>query len=336
MKLFGKNLDTDIVIIAEIGVNHEGSIDSAMNLIRLAHESGADAVKFQSYTPEKFIASNDKERMKRVKNFHLDESDHLKLITYAANIGIPFFSTAVTEDWIPFLNNNTNVIKIASGDITFEPTIRAAAKTEKPVILSTGGANMQEIRKAIGWFEESSKNKEIKNKLILMHCISAYPASLEGANLNSIKFLQEQTGLYVGYSNHVKGILAPVVSIALGASLIEVHFTDSRDDKIFHDHHLSLVPSELKELSISASNIKKSLGSYDKFCSEPEKNNLLALRKGIIAAHDIPKGQVIEKKDLMYARPSNEIDSSKILTLLGKKPKCNIERGQLINYNILE
>ena len=336
MNLFGKDLEKEIAIIAEIGVNHEGSVKSAINLISLAHENGADAVKFQSYTPERFIASNDKERMKRVKKFHLSESDHLKLIAHANNIGIPFFSTAVTEDWIPFLNKNTKVIKIASGDITFEPTIRSAAKTGKSVILSTGGANMQEIRKAIDWFKESAESIDIKDKLILMHCISVYPAPLEDANLNSIKFLQDQTGLNVGYSNHVKGILAPIVSIALGANLIEVHFTDSRDNKIFHDHHLSLIPEELKELSMSAASIKKSLGSYHKVCSVLEKNNLLALRKGIIAARNIKKGKIIEKDDLMYARPSNDIDSSKIMTLLEKKSICNIESGQLISYKMLK
>ena len=143
-------------VIAEIGVNHEGSVDSAMHLISLAHESGADAVKFQSYTPERFIAFNDIERMKRVKKFHLDESDHLRLIDHSNSIGIPFFSTAVTEDWIDFLNQNTFVIKIASGDITFEATIRSAAETGKKVILSTGGSTLKEVHQAINWFKESN------------------------------------------------------------------------------------------------------------------------------------------------------------------------------------
>jgi len=336
MNLFGKDLDKDIVIIAEIGVNHEGSLESAMNLISLAHQSGADAVKFQSYTPEKFISSDDQERMERVKKFHLNESDHLKLISHANNIGISFFSTAVTEDWIPFLNKNTKVLKIASGDITFEPIIRLAAKTGKTVILSTGGANMQEVRKAIDWFKDSSKLKNVTDRLILMHCISAYPTPLEEANLNSIKFLQDETGLKIGYSNHVKGLYAPILSIALGANLIEVHFTDSRENKTFHDHHLSLVPAELKELSMSVFNIKKSLGTYNKFCSRIEKNNLLALRKGVIAAYDIRKGKIIEKPDLMYARPSNNIDSGKISTLIGKKLTCDIKSGQSINFKMVK
>ena len=336
MKLFGKDLDKDIVIIAEIGVNHEGSIESAMNLIRLAYESGADAVKFQSYTPERFITSDDKERMKRVKNFHLNESDHLKLISHATNLGIPFFSTAVTEDWIPFLKNNTEVIKIASGDITFEPTIRLAAKTGKPVILSTGGANMQEIRKAIDWFKDSSENKEIKDKLIIMHCVSAYPTPLERANLYSINYLKEQTGLTVGYSNHVQGTIAPLIAMGLGANVIEVHFTDSRENKIFHDHALSLNPSELKDIVDSSKKIKLSLGEYKKVCLDIEKDNILLIRKGLVAGKEIKAGKIIDKEDLMYARPATEFNSGELLSLIGKVCSSDIEKGHKITKkNIL-
>ena len=134
MKLFGKDLDKDVPIIAEIGVNHEGSIEDAFNLISLAYKSGADAVKFQSYTPERFISNNDKDRYSRIKKFHINQEDHIKLINHAKKIGINFFSTPVTEDWLPFLSKNTSAIKIASGDITFEPIIKEAAKTNLPVI----------------------------------------------------------------------------------------------------------------------------------------------------------------------------------------------------------
>lgn len=331
MILFGKNLKSEIPIVAEIGVNHEGSLESAINLITLAHKSGADAVKFQSYTPERFIASNDKERMERIKKFHLNESDHLKLIDHSNNIGIPFFSTAITEDWVSFLAEHTSVIKIASGDINFKPTISLAAAKNIPVIISTGGATLEEVKKAIVWFKDSSKSKDIKDKLILMHCVSSYPTPLENANLNSIKFLQESTGLKVGYSNHVKGIMAPLLSVALGANLIEVHFTDSREGKVFHDHHLSLVPKELAELSSSVPNIKKSLGVYGKFCLKIEKENLLSLRKGIVASKNMAKGKIIEEEDLLYARPSIDLDYSKLFSLLGKEIVCDIEKGERIS-----
>ena len=334
MKLFNKDLEKDIVVIAEIGVNHEGSLDSALKLITLAHESGADAVKFQSYTPERFIASNNAERMERVKRFHLSKEDHLKLISHSKNIGIPFFSTAVTEDWIPFLNENTSVIKIASGDITFEPIIRLAAQTGKPVILSTGGSSIKEVNQAIAWFKESSTHSDISKTLILMHCVSSYPTEIEDANLNSIKYLEKETGLNIGYSNHVEGIIAPIIAISLGAHIIEVHFTDTRENKIFHDHFLSLNPNELSELTKVAPLIKLSLGSLDKFCNNKEKENLLLIRKGVVAAENIIKGQIIEAKHLMYARPANYIDSSQLKMLIGKKSIKNILKGETLQFNM--
>lgn len=335
MELFGKDLDKEVPIIAEIGVNHEGSIESALNLITLAHKSGADAVKFQSYTPDKFISSEDKVRMERVKKFHLNEEDHIKLINHANKIGIFFFSTAVTEDWVEFLANNTSVIKIASGDITFKPVISASAKTGKLVILSTGAANIGEIDQAISWFRESCKISDIRNNLILMHCVSNYPTPLEHANLNSIKFLKEHTGLRVGYSNHVEGLIAPSLAISIGADLIEVHFTDSRENKIFHDHLLSLNPKELLELTKNAPLIKMSFGEHDKFCNQAEKNILLAIRKGIVAANHIEAGQIIEIKDIMYARPSTFISSNAFKKLIGKKSLYNIEKGATIKFNML-
>ncbi len=336
MKLFGKDLDKDVPIIAEIGVNHEGSIEDALNLITLAYKSGADAVKFQSYTPERYISNNDKDRYSRVKKFHINQEDHIKLINHAKKIGINFFSTPVTEDWLPFLSKNTSAIKIASGDITFEPIIKEAAKTNLPVILSTGASNINEINKAISWFKESSEDKEISNRLILMHCVSLYPTPLEKANLNSIKFLKDHTGLKVGYSNHVEGIIAPSLAIGLGADLIEVHFTDSRENKVFHDHFLSLNPKELSELTKTAPLIKKSMGKYDKFCNEEEKDNLSAIRKGIIAANNIKAGQIIESKNIMYARPSKFIPASDFKKLLGQKAIKNIKKGTSIKLDMLE
>ena len=330
MKLFGKDLNNYIPIIAEVGVNHEGSFDNALKLITLAHQSGADAVKFQSYTPERYVTEENKERYDRVKRFQLTEEEHLSLIAHAKNIGIYFFSTPLTEDWVPFLSQNTSAIKIASGDITFETVIRSAANTNLPVIISTGGANINEINQAIKWFTESSKEKNISKKLILMHCVSAYPTPLEKANLHSINYLKKQTGLMVGYSNHVKGTIAPLIAMGLGANIIEVHFTDSRENKIFHDHALSLNPSELKDIVNISKKIKLSLGEYKKVCLDIEKDSLLLIRKGLIAAKEIKAGKIIDKEDLMYARPASDFDSNKLLSLIGKVCSSDIEKGHKI------
>ena len=167
-----------------------------------------------------------------------------------------------------------------------------------------------------------------------MHCISSYPTSIEDANLNSIIYLQKKTGLNVGYSNHVKGIIAPILAVSLGANVIEVHFTDTREDKIFHDHLLSVNPSELSELTKTLPLIKQCLGKDDKFCNHNEAKNLLAIRKGLVAARDIRIGKVIEINDLMYARPATEIDSSQINKLIGKKSTKNITQGKILSFDM--
>src|SRR5579862_431048 len=151
MELFGRNLDRDFVLIAEIGVNHEGSLDKAKELVRLAHEAGADAVKLQSYTPARYASASDRERLARVTRFALSEADHLELFELARELGANLFSTPVTEDWVPFLDKQARAFKIASGDLTFEPVIRAAARTGKAVILSTGASTLEEVIRAVGW-----------------------------------------------------------------------------------------------------------------------------------------------------------------------------------------
>ncbi|MBM3521124.1 MAG: hypothetical protein FJX63_10250, partial [Alphaproteobacteria bacterium] len=145
MKLFGRDLDTDIAVIAEVGVNHEGNVDVASSLLRAAAEAGADAVKFQSYTPERFISPSDAERFARVTRFGLDEHAHRHLAAEAAELGIAFLSAAISEDWVPLLAELSPAIKIASGDLTFEPVFRAAARTGKPVIISTGCGSAEEV-----------------------------------------------------------------------------------------------------------------------------------------------------------------------------------------------
>ena len=167
MELFGKNSDNDLIIIAEVGVNHEGSISKSKELIELAKNSGADAVKFQSYTPEKYITAMDQERFDRVKKFSFNENNLIDLKEYAKKINIPIFSTAVTEDWVEILSKHFDVIKIASGDLNFKPVIDLALNTSKKIILSVGGGNKEEIKRTINWCKEKNGNIAITPSEIL-------------------------------------------------------------------------------------------------------------------------------------------------------------------------
>ncbi len=326
----------ELFIIAEIGVNHEGDINKAKELIKLAKKAGSDAVKFQVYTPWRYSGLTDIDRFNRVSKFSLSEAQFLDLKEVAHNEGITIFASAISEDWVPFLAKNTDIIKIASGDLTFKPVIEAAAKMAKKVILSTGCANMDEIAQAIAWFKCASSVDNIKDQLCLMHCVSAYPTPMEVANISAIAYLKEKFGLEVGYSNHVEGIDASLGAIALGARVIEVHFTDQKHGRDFRDHALSLEWQDLKELRQRADNIIQSLGKFDKFVMNCEKDNRKIIRKGLIAAENLSKGHILTQEDIAFARPGAYFSSNDISKVIGKELQENVQKGFMLLPNCLK
>jgi N-acetylneuraminate synthase/N,N'-diacetyllegionaminate synthase len=330
VRLFGLNLDHDVAVVAEVGVNHEGDVDVAARLIEAAAEAGAAAVKFQSYTPERFITSADHERFARVKRFGLDEDAHRRLARVAADNGIAFFSSAITEDWVPLIAELGAAIKIASGDLTFEPVITAAARTGKPVILSTGAGSLDEIDRAVGWVKVAVGAAPMAERLALLHCVSAYPTPIEEANLLSIACLKGRYGLVTGWSNHVVGPEACLTAVALGAAIVEVHVTDRKTGRTFRDHALSFEPRDLAELVQAIGRVRASLGTYDKRLTPSELPVRLAIRKGLVAARDLAAGTVLAAGDLMYARPASEFASDEIASLVGKRLLQPLNRGEVL------
>lgn len=330
MQLFGKNLETDVVIIAEVGVNHEGDPEVARKLIHQACDAGANAVKFQTYTPERFVGTGDAARLARVSGFALSDDVLRDLAKEAQSIGITMFSAAITEDKIPLLAELFPVIKIASGDLTFEPAIRGAAATGLPVIVSTGLGSDAEIDQAIAWFKAESSLDDVRERLHLMHCVTAYPTPISEANVQAVPYLAERTGLSVGYSNHVIGLEACYAAIALGASSIEVHFTDCKTGRDFRDHELSCDQSDLAQLVQAAPRIKASLGTHAKPRQAAEAPLLDAVRKGVVAARDLPANHVLALDDLMFARPASEFPSGEVHTLVGKRIAQAYRLGETI------
>lgn len=336
MQLFGRDLDRDVAIVAEIGVNHEGDPDAASALLRLASEAGAHAVKFQSYTPERYASADDPTRLERVSRFALDRDTHRRLAREAKALGIHFFSTPLTEDWVPFLAEFVDVIKIASGDLTFEPAVRAAAATGKTLICSTGLAKVEEIDTAVGWVADEIGVAALPDRLVLMHCVSAYPTPIGEANLLSIPFLADRYGVRVGYSNHVIGIETCLAAVALGASVLEVHFTDRKSGRSFRDHELSLEPQELRALVQLAPRLRASLGVPGKNCQPSEAANLAAVRKGLVAARDLPAGAILQHGDLMYARPATEFAAGDIGRVIGRRLLQGLARGRTLRRDMIE
>lgn len=317
-------------VVAEIGVNHEGSLEKALELMQLAKASGADVVKFQSYTPERYVSTNDAIRKKRVTRFALSQDAHKKLSEYAKKLGVGFMSTPVTEDWVDFLDPFCDTFKIASGDLTFRPVIDAVLKTGKKIFLSTGAATIDEIDRTVSWIKEGIKHQTLSDRLTLLHCVSAYPTPIAEANILSIPFLRERYAVNVGYSNHVIGMSACLGAVALGATVIEVHFTDQKENREFRDHALSFDTEDLKTFVRLAKEIRQSLGVYGKNIQPSEKDNIHLIRKGIIAAKPLKAGAVLCEDDLMYARPAVEFQVSDMKKLIGKKINKDIESGHTI------
>jgi N,N'-diacetyllegionaminate synthase len=331
MKLFGRDLNRDdVVVIAEVGVNHEGDVDIAAGLVEAAAKAGADAVKFQSYTPERFVGAADQARLARVTKFGLDEAAHRRLARVAGNNNIAFFSSAITEDWVPLLAELCPAIKIASGDLTFEPVISASAKTGKPVVLSTGAGSVEEVDRAVEWFKMAAGTKDISQRLALLHCVSGYPTPIEEANLLSIPFLAKRYGLTVGWSNHVIGPDACIAAVALGARIVEVHVTDRKEGRAFRDHSLSFECGELANLVTTLRAVRKSLGTPGKKPAALEREIQLAIRKGLVAARDLAVGTVLHRDDLMFARPATEFSSNDLALLVGAKTVRQIGKGAII------
>ncbi len=336
MELFGKDLDREVPLIAEIGVNHEGDPQKALELIGLAAGAGVDAVKFQTYTPERYASAADPERLARVTRFSLDPGFYGELEAEAKRLGVHFFSTSVSEDVVPMLDRHCSALKVASGDITFEPVIRSSVATGKPVIISSGAADTDEIRTALDWCREEVGGDDLRDRVVLMHCVSAYPTPLAIANLRSIPYLAETFGLRTGYSNHVIEQEAVIAAVALGACVVEVHFTDQKHGRTFRDHELSADPKDMAHLAQIIPAVRSSLGEYGKPVAPVEADIRDIIRKGVVASDDLASGSVLEATDLMYARPATEIPAGRIAEVIGCRLTVDVAKGHPLRWDQIE
>ena len=318
-----------VLIIAEAGVNHNGSIKLAKQLIDAAADAGVDYIKFQTFRTEKLVSKtapkadyqiqntgNDNSQYNMLKRLELSENDHWELIDYCNKRNVKFFSTAFDIDSVSFLYRlGLSQWKIPSGEITNFPYLCAIGKTRQPVILSTGMANLQEIEEAIKVLVQFGTTKE---EITLLHCTTEYPAPKNEVNLLAIQTLKNHFGLNVGYSDHTQGIEIPVAAVALGATVIEKHFTLSRDLE-GPDHKASLEPNELKQMVQYIRNIEKALGNGVKIPSENEKKNIAIVRKSIVAARNIVRGEKFTEDNITTKRPATGISPMQWEDIIGKE-----------------
>jgi len=310
-----------VFIIAEAGVNHNGSIELAYKLIDIAVEAGADAVKFQTFKAENLVTkSADKadyqkqttdeseSQFEMIKKLELDFDIHKKLINYCKEKDIMFLSTPFDHESIDLLNElQLQIFKIPSGEITNLPYLRHIGLLNKKVFLSTGMSNLQEVGDALTVLINSGTLKE---NITILHANTMYPTPMEDVNLNAMLTMQEELGVAIGYSDHTLGIEVDIAAAAMGASVIEKHFTLDKT-MIGPDHKASLEPKELKAMVIAIRNIEDALGSYIKKPSPSEKPNMESARKSIVASCNIKKGDILSIDNLTVKRPSIGISPMK-------------------------
>ena len=316
-----------VFVIAEAGVNHNGSVTLAKKLIDVASGSGADAVKFQTFKAETLVsksaqkASYQKEttdtqesQFEMLKKLELDIDTHKDLISYCKEKKIMFLSTPFDLESIAMLDAlGLEIFKIPSGEITNLPYLRAIAKLNKKVVLSTGMATMQEVKDAFTVLVTYGTKKE---NITVLHANTMYPTPLEDVNLNAMLTIQKELNVEIGYSDHTLGIEVPTAAVAMGASIIEKHFTLSREME-GPDHKASLEPQELKAMVKAIRNIEKALGSFEKKPSPSETPNIEIARKSIVASEPIQKGEILNDSNLTVKRPAGGITPMKWDTIVG-------------------
>lgn len=330
------------LIIAEAGVNHNGSLDIAKQLIDKAVEADVDIIKFQTFKAEKLVSKSAKQadyqkknigstaddnQLNMLKKLELSHEDHEALIQYCKQKGIRFFSTAFDMESIDYLHSlNLGLWKIPSGEITNYPYIKKIAQYHEPVILSTGMCEMEDISAAMNVLLESGVQRD---QITILHCNTEYPTPFEDVNLLAMQQIKEDFQVKVGYSDHTKGIEVPIAAVALGACVIEKHFTLDRNME-GPDHQASLEPDELKAMVAAIRNIEKALGSGKKIVSESERKNIAIARKSIVAACPIKKGEVFTEENLTVKRPGIGISPMRWKEVIGTKAIKDFEEEELI------
>lgn len=328
-------------IIAEAGVNHNGDVNLAKKLIEVAKSAGVDAVKFQTFKTEEVVTRSaqkaqyqkdvtgaDESQYDMLKKLELSDEAHRELKSYADERGITFLSTPYDNRSVDFLVElGVPALKVSSADITNLPLLKHISAKRLPVILSTGMATLGEIEDALETLEKGDA-KEV----ILLHCNFNYPARIEDVNLRVMATLEQAFGCLVGYSDHTMGIEVSMAAVALGARVIEKHFTLDRTLP-GPDHHASLEPDELKKMVAKIRNIEQALGSSVKRLSSEEVANRLVCRRSIVAASDIQEGTVITSDILTVKRPGTGIQPKHIESIVGLKATRYIHKDELLNWD---
>lgn len=334
MKIGDFELNDNIMVVAEIGNNHEGSYTLAEEMIGLVAEAGSDAVKFQTFRAELYVSRiANEDRFRKLKSFELSFDKFERLSKVATDAGLIFLSTPFDLESAEALKDIVPAFKISSGDNDFYPLIEKIAGFCKPVILSSGLADLAQLQKTKNLIERTWRDCGREPGLAVLHCVSSYPVAPAEANLNAIGYLKNELGCTVGYSDHTIGIEAAVLSAAAGARIIEKHFTIDKNYSDFRDHQLSADPEEFGLMVQKIRQAEEYMGKGEKIVQESEKANAPLMRRSIAAKNDLAAGTIISADDITWVRPSGGLRPGDESLILGKQLCKSLESGQKITID---
>ena len=334
MRINDADTDQRVLVIAEVGNNHEGDESVAERLVREAAAAGADAVKFQTFRTEHYVSASDADRFARLKSFELGFDAFERLATLARSLGLAFISTPFDLESATFLGEVADAVKIASGDNAFFPLIDAVAATGKPMLVSTGGSDLARTSAAVDTVRQRWDGAD--HGLAVLHCVSSYPTPPDEANVAAVATIADAfPGVTPGYSDHTTGVDAAVLAVAVGARVIEKHFTLDHAFSDFRDHLLSAEPAELSELVERIRSTETLLGSGEKEIQPSEAASLDAIRRSIVASRDLPAGHVLALADLTWIRPAGGLDPGNEDQLIGKTLNRPVAFGERLLPNDL-
>lgn len=336
MKIGSFSLEQDVLVVAEIGNNHEGRFDIAQEMVRRAAECGVHAVKFQTFQTRLFVNPRDKARYDRLKSFELSYAQFEDLRSLAKSLGLLFLSTPLDLESARFLNGLVDAFKIASGDNNFFPLIEFVCGTDKPLIVSTGASDMDQVRTTLDFIRRSYVKSGTGRDAVLLHCVSSYPAPPEDVHLSVIPRLAQELGCPVGYSDHTLGIDACIAAAILGARVIEKHFTLDKRFSDFRDHALSADPEDMKLLVRRIAEVRTLLGTPVKRVQKSEEPSVSLIRRSIAAARDLPRGHKLSWTDLVWLRPAVGVEPGRESLLVGKSLKRDLSSGEPIQFQDIE
>lgn len=326
-----------VLLIAEIGGNHEGDFEYAKRLTQLAIDSGADCVKFQLYEGDTLVSSVESpDRNRHFKKFELSREQHLKLANMCKESNVQYMASVWDPEYVSWIDEYIDVYKIGSGDFTAYPVIKKFVELGKPLLLSTGLCSIQEVVETVEYIQGLDERYKSSDYLSILQCTSMYPIPPEGANLNVMNSLRLQTNLTVGYSDHTEGSEALEIAVAMGAQILEFDFTDDREGKEFRDHKVSLTKEEVQYLIEKIKLINRYKGSSLKRPLDVEGDHLVTFRRACYPKVDLKSGDMLTEDNLTVLRPNVGIDAREFDELIGKKINVSKKKHERLNWEEID